>query len=65
MEKRETAVLSQHPCWKHLSPEAFRARMAELVQGIEEAAAAEREKLTKPDVVDSFSPSRPEENNHE
>jgi hypothetical protein len=44
LEKRETVVLSQLPCWKHLSPEAYRARVAELVRGIEEAATVEREK---------------------
>ena len=44
MEKRETVTLSQLPCWSHLSPEAYRARIAELVRGIEEAAAVEREK---------------------
>ena len=43
-ETRETVVLSQLPCWKHLSPEVYRARVAELVREIEETAAAERKK---------------------
>lgn len=41
---RETVVLSQLPCWKHLAPEVYRARLAELVREIEENAAAERKK---------------------
>jgi REP element-mobilizing transposase RayT len=65
LEKRETVVLSQLPCWKHLSSEAYRARVAELVRGIEEAAAVEREKKgTQPlgaEEVQAQSPeTRPE-----
>ena len=41
---RQTVVLSQLPCWKHLTPEAYRARVAELIHQIEETAAAERAK---------------------
>ncbi|HSJ74705.1 MAG TPA: hypothetical protein VK899_00710 [Gemmatimonadales bacterium] len=37
-------VLSQLPCWKHLTPEAYRARVAELIQQFEATAAAERAK---------------------
>jgi len=41
---RQTVVLSQLPCWKHLTPEAYRARVADLVRQIEATAAAERAK---------------------
>jgi REP element-mobilizing transposase RayT len=41
----ETVVLSPLPCWRHLSPEVYRERIAELIQEIEADAAAER-KLT-------------------
>ena len=40
----ETVVLSQLPCWRHLSPEAYRERIAELVQEIDADAAAERKR---------------------
>lgn len=32
---RQTVVLSPLPCWKHLTPEAYRARVAELIRQIE------------------------------
>jgi hypothetical protein len=38
-------VLSQLPCWRHLRPEVYRDRVAELIQEIEADGAAER-KLT-------------------
>jgi len=41
---RQTVVLSPLPCWKHLTPEAYRARVAELIRQIEATAAAERAK---------------------
>ncbi|MFL6203363.1 MAG: transposase [Thermoanaerobaculia bacterium] len=41
----ETVVLSQLPCWRHLSPEVYRELVAGLVRQIESDAAAER-KLT-------------------
>ena len=41
----ETVVLSQLPCWRHLSPEAYRERIAGLIREIEADAVAER-KLT-------------------
>jgi hypothetical protein len=40
----ETLILSPLPCWKHLSSEQYRSRVAELVQQIETEAAAERER---------------------
>jgi REP element-mobilizing transposase RayT len=45
---RETVVLEQLPCWAHLSPEEYRRRIAEMVAGIEAAAAAEREQTGLP-----------------
>jgi len=39
---RKTVVLSPLPCWKHLTPEAYRIRVAELIHQIEETAATER-----------------------
>ena len=42
VEVRQTVVLSHLPCWKHLTPEEYRARV--LVGHIEAAAAAERAK---------------------
>ncbi|HEV2853139.1 MAG TPA: transposase [Thermoanaerobaculia bacterium] len=39
----ETLTLAPLPCWKHLSPEAYRARIATLIQQIEEDAAAQRQ----------------------
>jgi hypothetical protein len=41
----ETVVLSQLPCWRHLSPEVYRELIAGLVKEIDSDAAAER-KLT-------------------
>jgi len=41
---RQTVVLSPLPCWKHLTPEAYRARVAEIIRQIEATAAAERAK---------------------
>ncbi|HEX7186263.1 MAG TPA: transposase [Thermoanaerobaculia bacterium] len=41
---REEVILEPLPCWKHLSPETHRQRIADLVSGIEEEAAAERER---------------------
>ncbi|HEX7181154.1 MAG TPA: transposase [Thermoanaerobaculia bacterium] len=41
---REEVILEPLPCWKHLSPETHRQRIAGLVSGIEEEAAAERER---------------------
>jgi hypothetical protein len=38
----ETVILSPLPCWRHLSPEAYRLRIAEIVEAIEQEAAAER-----------------------
>ena len=40
----ETVVLSQLPCWRHLSPEGYRERTAELLQEINGDAAAERKR---------------------
>ena len=41
---RQTVVLSPLPCWRHLTPKAYRARVAELINQIEATAAAERAK---------------------
>jgi REP element-mobilizing transposase RayT len=41
---RETVTLSPLPCWKHLSPEAYRERVADLAAEIEEDAAASRKR---------------------
>jgi hypothetical protein len=41
---RQTVVLSQFPCWRHLTPEVYRARVADLIHQIEATAAAERAK---------------------
>jgi REP element-mobilizing transposase RayT len=38
----ETVRLSPIPCWAHLPPEAYRARVAALVESIEAAAALQR-----------------------
>jgi hypothetical protein len=38
----ETLTLSPLPCWSHLSPEAYRARIAKLIDQIEADAAAQR-----------------------
>ncbi|MES1243033.1 MAG: hypothetical protein ABUT39_15565 [Acidobacteriota bacterium] len=43
----ETFVLSRLPCWEHLSPEAYRKRVAELVEEIElDARVARMERGT-------------------
>jgi len=39
----EALTLAPLPCWKHLSPEAYRAHIASLIQQIEEDATARRE----------------------
>ncbi len=39
----ETVTFSPIPCWAHLSPERYRARIAALVETIETEAARERE----------------------
>ena len=44
----EVVHLSPLPCWKHLSAELYRVRVAELVRQIEEAAAAQRQKTGVP-----------------
>jgi len=38
----ETVLLSPIPCWAHLPPDLYRARVAALVETIEEAAALKR-----------------------
>src|SRR4029077_6417567 len=40
----ETATFSPLPCWKHLSPEAYRKCVANLATEIEEDAAAARKR---------------------
>jgi len=44
VEIPQTVVLSQLPCWQHMTPEAYRDRVIELIHQIEAAAAAERAK---------------------
>ncbi len=44
----ETLTLAPLPCWKHLSPEAYRVRIATLIQKIEEDAAAQRQATGRP-----------------
>jgi hypothetical protein len=44
----ETVKLEPLPCWRHLSEEAVRQRVAELVAGIEAKAAAKREETRRP-----------------
>ena len=39
----EMIILSPLPCWKHLNPESYRARIAQLVREIDNAARQERE----------------------
>jgi hypothetical protein len=41
---RETVTLTPLPCWKHLSPEAYRQRVANLAREIEEEAAETRKR---------------------
>jgi len=45
---RETVTLSPLPCWEHLPPEEQKKKIAGLVRGIEEEAAAQREATGKP-----------------
>ena len=40
----ETVVLSQLPCWRHLSPGVYREQITELLQEINVDAAAERKR---------------------
>jgi hypothetical protein len=40
----ETVTFSPIPCWAHLSPEVYRARIVEMVESIEAEAARERER---------------------
>jgi REP element-mobilizing transposase RayT len=40
----ETVTLSPIPCWEHLPPQVYRARIAALVETIESDAARERER---------------------
>ncbi len=57
----EKVVLSQLPCWKHLTPEAYRSRIAEIVQTIEETAAeGHRESGIEPLGVDGIRTQNPE-----
>jgi REP element-mobilizing transposase RayT len=57
----EQVVLSQLPCWKHLTPEEYRSRIAELVREIEETAAtARQESLIKPLGIDGIRAQDPE-----
>ena len=41
--EEEELVLSQLPCWAHLTPEQYRERIAELVKEIEAEARTDRE----------------------
>jgi Transposase and inactivated derivatives len=57
----ERVVLSQLSCWKHLTPTAYRLRIAELVLSIEEtAAAARRESCIEPLGADGIRAQNPE-----
>lgn len=40
----ETLTLAPLPCWRHMTPEAYRDRVAELVEAIERDAAIERKR---------------------
>ena len=44
----ETVTFSPLPCWKHLSPEAYRKRVADLATEIEENAATVQEAERSP-----------------
>jgi len=44
----ETVTLEPLPCWSHLSKDAVRQRVADLVEGIEAKAAAKREETCRP-----------------
>lgn len=56
----ERVVLSAIPCWKHLSPEQYRDRLAELVEEIKSEAATERKQTGReplgPEAVVKQSP---------
>jgi REP element-mobilizing transposase RayT len=43
-----TVELSPLPCWQHLSDKTYKDRVASLVKGIEERAAAERKRTGQP-----------------
>ena len=43
LAEEEELVLSQLPCWAHLTPEQYRERISELVEEIEAEARADRE----------------------
>jgi hypothetical protein len=45
---RETVRLTPLPCWKHLSPEGYRNRIAGLIEAITEEAQAERARTGSP-----------------
>jgi hypothetical protein len=40
----ETVIFSPLPCWEHLSPEAYRQRVANMADEIEEDATASRQR---------------------
>ena len=46
--EEETVHLSRLPCWRDLSDEAYKDRVASLVRGIEERAATERKRTGRP-----------------
>jgi REP element-mobilizing transposase RayT len=59
--RTEQVVLSQLPCWKHLTPEAYRARIVHLVQEIEGTAeAACQESQIQPVGADGIRAQNPE-----
>ena len=43
LRRTETLTLAPLPCWKHLSPEIYRARIKGIIQQIDADAAAQRE----------------------
>ena len=47
-ETPETVTFDPLPCWRHLSPEEQRQRVASLVEEVEAEAAAERKRTGKP-----------------
>ncbi|HSS52667.1 MAG TPA: transposase [Thermoanaerobaculia bacterium] len=44
----ETVVLSPIPCWAHLTPNQYRARVAALVESVEEDASLRRRQSNRP-----------------
>lgn len=57
----EKVILGQLPCWQHLTPEAYRSRIAEIVRTIQEAAAAGRQESgIEPLGVDGVRAQNPE-----